>query len=58
MLNEVEPRLLKAAEARRILGVCYATFRKLVDAGTIKPRRLKGIPVPRYNRDEILKLCS
>ena len=52
------PLLLKAVQVRTLLGCNHRTFRKLVRAGTIKPKRLKGIDQPRYPLGQILELVK
>ena len=52
------PLLLKAVQVRTLLGLDHATFKKLVRAGTIKPRKLKGLALPRYSLAQVLELTT
>ena len=57
-IQHPEKALLRRGEVLRWLGVSRNEFGKLVDAGVIKPRKLRPNGRAFYLRDELIKLVE
>ncbi len=52
----MQDQLLTKEEAMKVAGVSYATFKKAIDNGIIKPKLIKGRSRAMYLESEVLKI--